>query len=141
MRDSLLGYTLNCVRYLSGSNPTEVLSASSEVFPNDESKSLVDTSTTATLSFPSSVVGTITCNLRQAPSYGFIPKFPSVKVRVECEGGEVEAFNFVLPTLYHYIEVAVKDGAGGKGRKKRTEKVYRPKDADMDWKGEEWWTT
>ncbi len=62
-------------------------------------------------------------------------------MRIEGEGGEVNVFNFVVPTFYHYIQVSVRDGEGGKGRKKRVEKVYTPKDANMDWKGEEWWTT
>lgn len=81
------------------------------------------------------------CNLRIAPSYGFIPKLPNIKVRVECEGGEVVLVNYMQPTFYHYLEVAVRDGEGGKGRKKRVEKIYSPKHAGFDWKGEEWWTT
>lgn len=81
------------------------------------------------------------CNLRMPPSYGFIPKFPDIKVRVECEGGEVELFNYLQPTLYHYIEVAVREEGSGTGRKKRVEKVYSPRDAKMEWKGEDWWTT
>ncbi|KAJ3490933.1 hypothetical protein NLI96_g1063 [Meripilus lineatus] len=134
-------YTMNCLRYLSGANPLEVISASSEVYPNDPTRTLIDTGTTATLSFPSSVVGTLTCNLRQSPSYGVIPKFPSIRAKVECEGGEIEVYNYVAPFLYHYIQVSVRDGQGGKGRKKRIEKIYNPQDAKFDWKGEDWWST
>lgn len=139
--DVTTGYTMNCLRYLSGANPLEVISASSEVYPNDPTRTLIDTGTTATLSFPSSVVGTLTCNLRQSPSYGVIPKFPSIRAKVECEGGEIEVYNYVAPFLYHYIQVSVRDGQGGKGRKKRIEKIYNPQDAKFDWKGEDWWST
>ena len=137
----MIGYTINLLRYFSSSDPIEVLSASSEIFPHDPEKSRIDTSTTATLSFPSSVIGTLTCNLRQPPLYGFIPKFPTMNASVECEGGEIEVCNFMLPTVYHYIEIAKRESGSGEERKKRVEKVYSPEDANMDWKGEDWWTT
>lgn len=61
-------------------------------------------------------------------------------MKVRGEAGEAMLFNFVLPTMYHYIEVKKKEGS------KRVEKVYSYKDLPKgderrEWKGEDWWTT
>ncbi len=137
---NLLGYTINCLRYLTSSNPTSVLSATPDLVPSKtDSPSLVDAGTTATLAFPSDITGTLTCHLCKPPTLRVIPKLPNVTFQVTCENGEMSMYNFVMPTLYHWIEVSVKTGKGGKDRKKRVEKVYKP--TDPEWKGEEWWTT
>ena len=59
-----------------------------------------------------------------------------MKVKVDCEGGSVELWNFPMSFYYHSITVAVKDG---KGRvKKRVEKAYKFGDGRNE---EEWWST
>lgn len=134
-------YTLNCARFLTSSEPTSVISTSTIPLSSDPK---VDVGTTATLAFPSDVTATIICNLALAPTLGFIPQKPKVWAKVVGENGELTLYQFVLPTLYHYIEVSTRSGRGGKGMNKRTEKVYSPrdiKDSDKEWKGEDWWTT
>ena len=130
---------MNCIRYLSSSNPVSVLSASHELLnlpssPKDFAPN-IDRGTVATLSLPNDVVATLHCDLGLPPRLGFIPQFPRVGVTVECEGGKVDMMNFIVPTLYHSIKVYVRD------KTTRVEKVYRFEDAGMDAKGEEWWTT
>ncbi|KAJ3528544.1 hypothetical protein NM688_g7984 [Phlebia brevispora] len=133
-------YTMNCLRYMTGSEPTSVTSATPDLFPSKtQSPSLVDGGMTAELSFPNDVTGSLFCHLRHPPSYFIVPKMPELLFKAECEGGELKLFNFVLPTAYHYIEVTTKTGQDGKGRKKRIEKVYKP--AQDGWPGEDWWST
>lgn len=133
-------YTLHCLRYLFGANPLEVLSATADTMPtSDGSPSKIDAGTTATFAFPGDATGTATCHMRVPPTLGIIPALPSMPLSVTCEKGELKVFNFVMPTLYHWIEVSVKDGKGGKAIKKRVEKVYKPLNPGV--KGEEWWTT
>ena len=135
------GYTINALRYLTNSNPIEVTSATPELVPNkDGSPSLVDGGMSAELVFPNNITGSLTANLRAAPLYGFVHRvLPWMYLKVQCEGGDVVLFNYVMATLYHYIEVSVKTGKEGKERKKRVEKVYKPT-ADGA-KGEDWWST
>jgi predicted dehydrogenase len=143
----ITGYTLNCIRYFASANPTSVVSASHELhIPPSSPPSFspnVDRKTTATLSLPNNATATLTCDLGMTPYRGFIPRRPQVRALIECEGGEVELYNFIMPTVYHSITVSTRDdsSAGGKGRKTRVEKVYKFADGKMDGKGEEWWTT
>ncbi|KAK0200084.1 NAD(P)-binding protein [Desarmillaria ectypa] len=118
-------YTLNCIRYLASANPVSVLSASAEIHT---SSPLIDRRTTATLELPNDIIGILTCDL--AVPWRFIPGRPSISAKVECEGGTLEVYNYVMPTLYHSITVTNRGGA------KRVEKAY--KNAT---KGEDWWLT
>ncbi|KAG7100108.1 hypothetical protein E1B28_001888 [Marasmius oreades] len=135
-------YTISCMRYLAGTNPTEVLTSTYEPHKpksapsNYESK--VDRMTTATLSFPNDVTGTICTDLSMPLRFKIIPPMPRVSAVVECEQGSVELFNFPLPTIYHSITVTKREG---KKTKTRTERVYKPSDAGMEYKGEDWWLT
>ncbi|KAK1230606.1 hypothetical protein PQX77_006301 [Marasmius sp. AFHP31] len=134
-------YTISCLRYLAGSSPSEVVSATSELHrPKSSShtahKDKVDRKTLAVFAFPNDVTGTIEVDL--STPYRFIPPFPKVAAIVECESGRLEIQNFVNPTLYHSITVTKRDG---KKTTTRTEKVYKPSDAGLDWKGEDWWLT
>jgi len=132
-------YTMNCIRYLSSSNPISVLSASHDLhIPSSSPSNFVpntDRGTIATLSLPNNVVATLNCNLGLPAYLGFIPRFPRVDVAVECEGGKVDMLNFVIPTIYHSIKVHVRD------KTTRVEKAYRFENAGMNAKGEEWWST
>ncbi|KAF8225364.1 NAD(P)-binding protein [Tricholoma matsutake] len=124
-------YNLSCIRYLTSSEPISVLSASHVPHVPSSSPadfvSNIDLGTTATLSFPNDVVATLNCS--------FIPQMPQCDFTVECEGGNVTMFNFVLPTYYHSIKVYIRD------KKTRVEKVYSFADAGIDAKGEKWWMT
>ncbi|KAF9054500.1 hypothetical protein BJ165DRAFT_1439361 [Panaeolus papilionaceus] len=128
-------YAMNCIRYMSSSDPTEVISARAEVYeppsagPNFEGK--VDRRMVASLALPGDATGTLTCDMAVPAKYGMIPSFPDFRVIVDCERGTVEMFNFVLPTLYHSITVKVRGSAT------RVEKVYTRR----GYKGEDWWTT
>lgn len=146
---------MNCIRYLSGANPTSIIHASAEQHvPSSNDASLraaavnVDRSTTATLAIPapsgsSDVTATIFCDLSMPPTFGFVPKMPQVSAKVVCEGGEVELFNFPLPTFYHSLTVR-KRVAGGRVEK-RVEKVYTFESGSESEgatpQGEAWWTT
>ncbi|KAH7927754.1 NAD(P)-binding protein [Leucogyrophana mollusca] len=130
-------YPLSCLRYLTSSNPTEVLSASATRYPKD---SRIDTATTASLLFPSAapdsepIKATLRCDFSVPPRFGFIPRWPDITARVTCERGTVELFNFVMPVIYHSITVRPEGG------RVRTEKAYTFPDGSGK-KGEEWWTT
>lgn len=70
--------------------------------------------------------------------YGIVPHPPQVRAIVKCDGGDVELYNFVLPTLYHSLTVRTRSG---EGYKTRVEKVYTFSQGKMRGKGEAWWLT
>jgi hypothetical protein len=137
----LPGYLVNCIRYLSGSDPTSVVSVSPTLYPESRNApanfAKIDTRTVATLALPANVIGNLTVDLALAPTMGFIPKIPSFTLVVECEGGDVELWPFIMPTVYHSITVKTRQG-GQKGSNVRVEKQYTFDDGG---KGEAWWTT
>lgn len=71
---------------------------------------------------------------------GFIPRLPEISVKVDCEKGEVELYNFVGPVFYHWIRVRSKNDSGKGFKSERVETAYSPP-ADSGVKGEDWWTT
>ena len=89
----------------------------------------VDRRTEATLELANGVTASLACDLGMPSIWGFIPRFPQVKLVVDCEIGSIDVFNYLLPTFYHSITVKIHGGHT------RVEKVYRGR------KGEEWWTT
>jgi predicted dehydrogenase len=130
-------YTLSVLRLLASSAPLSVLTATSTVYPSPSAtEQLVDLGTKATLSFPNDVTATLDCDFEE-PWWGpfrLLPRMVDIRVKVECEDGEIELFNYILPTFYHWIRVL-----SGKGKaKQRVEKAYKFSDGS---KGEEWWTT
>lgn len=137
-----IGYTLDCIRYLASSNPLSVISAEHNLHiplgADASFKPDVDRGTTATLALPNDATATLTCDLRVPFAYGIIPSIPQIRAVINCEGGDIELYNFALPTLYHSITVTTKDG---KNVKTRVEKVYTFADGKMEGKGEAWWTT
>ncbi|KAG6902581.1 hypothetical protein C0995_014588 [Termitomyces sp. Mi166 len=135
-------YTLNVIRYLSSSNPTSVISAEHSVFTPAKSpasfKPNIDRSITATLALPDNATASLKCDLAMPLKYGLLPPMPLVNATITLEGGKIEVYNFVMPTLYHSIKVTTKDN---KVTKTRVEKVYTFADGKMEGKGEAWWTT
>jgi predicted dehydrogenase len=127
------------MRYLAGANPTSVISSETiSPLPETSFNSKVDRAVTATLAFPNDIIGTMHGDLMLPPRFGFIPYIPKFNAQVECEGGSVDVFNYLMPTLYHSITVTQKST---KGTETRTEKVYTWADAKLEGKGEDWWTT
>lgn len=124
-----------------GADPLSVISATplEVVATQDGSTPNVDAGMTATFAFPGDATATIGVYLREPLRFGFIPRMPSISLTATCENGEMKIFNYVMPSVYHYIEVTTKSGPQGKTIKKRVEKVYKPLDANA--KGEEWWLT
>jgi len=126
-------YAMSCIQYLSSSIEATVVSATHEPFvppsaPADYVRN-VDRRTDAKLELANGVTASLACDLGMPPIWGFIPRFPQIRVVVDCELGSINMLNFVLPTLYHSITVKIRGGHT------RVEKVYQGK------KGEEWWTT
>jgi hypothetical protein len=132
------GYTLSMSRYLSGADPTKVISAKSDLHPK---ASQIDTATTATLAFPTpggtseagpadGLTATLNMNFGLPSRLGFLPRWPIVSARVTGTRGTAELSNFVGPWIYHYITVGSSEQEGGRLRK-RTEKRY----------GDRGWTT
>ena len=128
---TLTGYTLSVLRYLSGADPTKVISAKSVELPKSPQ---IDTATTATLAFPAprgsagtgpaeGLTGTLNVNFRLPARLGFLPRWPNISVHVTGTRGTAEMYNFVGPWLYHYIVVESPEQEGGPLRK-RTEKRY-----------------
>ena len=129
-----LGYTMNCIQYLSSSTQASVLSAEHEPFiprsaPADYVQN-VDRRTDAKLELANGVTASLACDLAPPLIWGFIPRFPQINVVVDCEIGSISMMNFVMPTLYHSITVKIRGGHT------RVEKVYMGSG-----KGKEWWTT
>jgi predicted dehydrogenase len=122
------GYTIDAVRFFTSLNPIKVLHA--EHTPSHNEK--VDRRTTASFALPNDITASITCDLGMPSRFGFIPAMPSISAKVDCEGGKLELYNFVLPTVYHYLSVEPR------GKKGRVEKIYKGKEGSI---GEEWWTT
>ncbi|KAJ3498211.1 hypothetical protein NLJ89_g10248 [Agrocybe chaxingu] len=124
------GYAMDCIHYVSSSDPTEVIAATQEPFvPRNLPESFVknvDRRTLATLALPRDATATLVCDLGEPPSLGVIPKLPQLTFRVECELGTLDFFNFILPTLYHSITIKIRGGHT------RVEKVYRAADRKGD---------
>jgi len=129
MVQSLAGYTLSMLRYITGADPTKVISAKADVNPKYPH---IDMGTSATLSFPSpsgstgpadGLTGTLSAHFRLPPLLGFLPRWPKVFVHVTGTRGTVQLNNFPGPWLYHYITVESSEHEGGRMRK-RTEKQY-----------------
>lgn len=123
---------MSCVRYLAGTEPSSVISATADLLPAD---TRIDTGTTAVLAFPNDVTAEIMCHSLM-PGWGplgLLPRFPDVNVEARCEGGVVSLSNFVVPHIWHSINVTMSGG------QKRVEKVYTYKDGKE--KGEAWWST
>ena len=127
----MTGYTLSASRYLSGADPTKVISAKSDVHPKVPQ---IDTATIATLAFPTlggstetgpadGLTATLNVNFGLPSRLGFLPRWPNVSVRVTGTRGTAELNNFVGPSFYHYITVKSSEQEGGWMRK-RTEKRY-----------------
>lgn len=126
------------IRYVIKSNPTAVISAHADMFPNptgDESLKKVDVGTTASLAFPNDVTGSIACHMfwpGRGP-FGLIPRVFDLSVVATCEGGSVKLTNFIMPHVRHAIIVTPTNKEG------RTESAYTFKDGHG--KGEDWWTS
>jgi predicted dehydrogenase len=125
----LTGYTLSMSRYLTGADPTKVISAKAETHPKLPQ---IDVGATATLAFPTpggstgpaeGLTATFDVHFQLPPRFGFIPQWPKVFARVTGTRGTVELGNFVGPWLYHQISVESSEEEGGPLRK-RTEQRY-----------------
>ena len=130
----VLGYAINCLRYMTSSEPTEVIATSHAVFepknvPADYVHN-IDRRMEATFALPGDRTASIVIDAGLPPMLGFIPRFPDTGFVIECERGRLDMLNHVLPTLYHYISVK------NYGMVARVEKVYKGPG-----KGEEWWLT
>ncbi|KAF6764091.1 NAD(P)-binding protein [Ephemerocybe angulata] len=135
-------YPMNCVRYLTSSNPASILDVSHELFqpPNSPSDyaSNVDKKTVASFAMPNDVTAKITCNFEDPPRLGFIPRLPVLNVAIECEGGKTDLYNFIGPSWFHTITVTPRSGRA------RKEKAYVFSGSDGvggGQRGEVWWET
>ncbi|KAF8473625.1 NAD-P-binding protein [Russula ochroleuca] len=127
-------YTLSVSRYLSGADPTKVISAKADTLPKFPH---IDIGCTATLAFPSpggstgpaeGPTATLDAHFRLPPRFGFLPQWPKVSARVTGTRGTVELNNFVGPWQYHQISVESSEEEGGP-LQKRTEQRY----GDLGW--------
>jgi hypothetical protein len=118
-------------RYLSGGDPTKVISAKSDINPKVPQ---IDTATTATLAFPTpggsaetgsadGLTATLNVNFRLPPLLGFLPRWPNMSARVTGTRGTAELNDYIMPWFYHDITVKSSEQEGGPLRK-RTEKRY-----------------
>ena len=118
-------------QYLSGTDPTKIVNAKSDVNPKFPQ---IDTTTTATLAFPtpagSAETGTaegltasLNANFLLPPRLGLFPRWPNMTVRVTGTRGTAVLSDYILPWFYHYIKVESAEQEGELLRK-RTEKRY-----------------
>jgi hypothetical protein len=128
----MLGYVINCVRFLTSSNPTQILSAKPTSIYQPDPR--IDNGINAILAFPGDVLADITCDIQLASwgPFGLIPSLPKLGVTAKCEGGDISLNVFPVPHVFHSIEVVPKDG------KARVEKHYTHPSGE---KGEAFWTT
>ena len=132
MKNFSTGYVISCARYLTSSNPTEVISAKpTSVYEPDPR---IDDGITALLAFPGDVTAEVTCNLQHPPwgPFGLLPSLPELGVTAKCEGGEIRLNVFSVPHVFHTITVKPT------GQPERIEKRYTHPDSTND---EEWWST
>ncbi|KAJ3927908.1 MAG: NAD(P)-binding protein [Lentinula lateritia] len=137
-------YSLNCIRYLSSSDPISVVSATPLSLKSANiTETKIDRGMSATLALPNDVLASMEVDLSM-PWEFFPPKLYKMWVEVKCEGGNMGVQNFVLPTFWHSIQVSNKVGGT---TTKRVEKVYKFADAHIDDHskaldlGEDWWLT
>ncbi|KAJ6454529.1 NAD(P)-binding protein [Mycena vitilis] len=116
------GYVGNVLRYLASSNPTAVLTAKAISYSSRPEHKQIDKMFWATLALENDIIGELHSNLDEPGLFGIIPRIPKLSATVECEGGTLKIFNFLVPHYYLYITVSP---AG------------KPRAA----KGEVWWTT
>ena len=124
-------YPLSAVRYFSSSNLTSVPTASAVGMPRDPER--IDRAMQAHLVLESAVEADVFIDFGM-PGWGpfhLIPRMLKCNVHLELEGGTIDFFNFVMPTVYHRITVKPL------GKKTRVEKAYSFKEGP----GEEWWST
>lgn len=108
-----------------------MIAATPDLHPTDP---LIDRAMHAILEFPNSVTAELKTDLRlpgKGP-FGLYPGIPIITSSVRCEGGGLDFYNFVMPTIYHSVTVKPRSG------KRRVEKIYEPKSGI---KGEASWTT
>ncbi|KZT10863.1 NAD(P)-binding protein [Laetiporus sulphureus 93-53] len=119
-------YPINSMMYLASSKPT-VQSAEATCMSEN-----VDKRMEAQLLFGDSLPATIIVDFSPEGwgPFKLFPQFVKLTLRVECENGAIELWNYPLPHLFHSITVIPKNG------KSRVEKAYKPKEG----KGEEWWS-
>ncbi|KAI0313880.1 hypothetical protein OF83DRAFT_1139430 [Amylostereum chailletii] len=123
-------YTLDSLRYITSSNPLEVVSAKSTSHLNDAK---IDRRMEATFAFPSDISADTVIDL-QEPGWGpfnLIPHVVKNSMCIKLEGGEINHYGLTLPHLFHNIKVKPTKGAA------RTEKAYKFKSG----LGEEWWSS
>jgi predicted dehydrogenase len=132
-------YVLSSTRYYLHQPKLEsVNSATAIPAPHD---SRVDSSMSAELTFKSDlssnpVKSTIYADMNRANHFGLIPRvweLPSIKI--ECEKATVYFYNYMMPHLYHFIEITDKKTGHTSYQKHYS---FGPK-----WgaRGESWWST
>ncbi|KZT68571.1 NAD(P)-binding protein [Daedalea quercina L-15889] len=124
-------YPLSAVRYFSSSDLSSVSSASAIGHVHDPAR--IDRAMRVHLVLQSSVEADVLIDFAM-PGWGpfhIIPRMPKCDIHLELEGGAIDFYNFVAPTVYHSITVKPR------GKKARVEKVYKFKDGP----GQEWWAT
>ncbi|KAJ7929022.1 NAD(P)-binding protein [Mycena leptocephala] len=125
-------YTVNVLRYLSSANPTAVLTAKAVPYSSRPEHKQVDKMFWATLALEKDIIGELHSNLSEPKLFGIIPRIPKLSAIIQCEGGSIQIFNFLIPDYYHSITVSPS------GERRRVESAYSFKGAA---KGEDWWTT
>lgn len=126
------GYTVNVLRYLSSANPTAVLTAKAVPYSSRPEHKQVDKMFWATLALEKDIIGELHSNLSEPKLFGIIPRIPKLSAIIQCEGGSIQIFNFLIPHYYHSITVSPS------GKRRRVERAYSFKGAA---KGEDWWPT
>ncbi|KAH9834562.1 uncharacterized protein C8Q71DRAFT_769606 [Rhodofomes roseus] len=124
-------YPLSAIRFFSSSDLAKVESAKAIGHERDPAR--IDRAMQTHLVLQSSVEADVFVDYAM-PGWGpfhIIPRMVKCNIHLELEGGTIDFFNFVMPTLYHSITVKPT------GKKARVEKVYEYKDG----LGKEWWST
>ncbi|KAJ4492559.1 hypothetical protein C8J55DRAFT_208903 [Lentinula edodes] len=118
-------YSLNCIRYLSSSDPTSVVSATPLSLKSANiTETKIDRAMSTTLALPNDVLASMDVDLSM-PWEFFPPKLFKIWVEVKCDAGD----------------------ASGGTTTQRVEKVYKFADAHIDDHskaldlGEDWWLT
>ncbi|KAI0700470.1 NAD-P-binding protein [Cytidiella melzeri] len=123
-------YTLDSIRYVTSTNPIEIVSAQATKHIRDDK---TDRRMAVTYSFPSSVSASSLVDIQEPGwgPFGLIPQMVKNSMTIKFEGGEVYHYGLTLPHIYHKIKVTPKNG------KSRVEKAYAFKSG----LGEPWWSS
>ncbi|KAF9507858.1 hypothetical protein BS47DRAFT_1398242 [Hydnum rufescens UP504] len=132
-------YPIHLLRYVLGADPVDILKIAVNPFAHDPR---ADRSMRAVFELPNDVTASIYCDLNMpkrsilgpTPFFRYLPRFPSMTIKIFGEEGEIYMNNFLCPSNYHTIYVTKND-------KTESIKAYTGEQLSKEMKGDATWST